>query len=47
MEHPLEAIDWRLERADEHLAALDRERRAFRDQKNGRVVGEFESDTST
>jgi hypothetical protein len=44
--HPLEAIDWRLERADEHLATLDRERDAFLDQEDRRVVGEFDRDTS-
>lgn len=46
LEHPLEAIDWRLERAGEHLAALDTERDAFLDKKNGRIVGHFERDSS-
>ena len=47
--HPLEAIDWRLERANEHLAALDRERKRFfarLDEKDPRFVGEFDHDTS-
>jgi hypothetical protein len=47
--HPLEAIDWRLERANKHLAALDRERKRFLarlDEKDPRFVGEFDRDTS-
>jgi hypothetical protein len=44
--HPLEPIDWRLARADEHLATLDRERDAFLDEKNRRIAGPFEPDTS-
>lgn len=44
--HPLEAIDWRIERADKHLAALDRERRAVLDQEDNRIVGHFERDSS-
>jgi len=46
---PLEAIDWRLERANEHLSTLDRERKDFLarlDKKDRRVVGEFDRDTS-
>lgn len=43
---PLAAIDWRLERADEHLAALNRERDVFLDEKNRLIVGQFECDTS-
>jgi hypothetical protein len=43
---PLAAIDWRLERADEHLAALNRERDAFLDEKNRLILGQFERDTS-
>ena len=49
MDHPLEAIDWRLERAKEHLTALDKERKRFlkRFDDEGRpIVGEFERDTS-
>jgi hypothetical protein len=44
--HPLEPIDWRLERADEHLATLDRERRAFFDDEDRRIVGHFDRDAS-
>jgi len=44
--HPLQPIDWRLERADEHLATLNAERDAFFDQEDRRIVGEFERDTS-
>lgn len=43
---PLAAIDWRLERADEHLAALNRERDIFLDEKNRLLLGQFERDTS-
>lgn len=47
--HPLEAIDWRLERADKHLTTLDQKRTAFQariDKKDRRFIGEFDSDTS-
>lgn len=47
MHEPLEAVKWRLERADEHLATLNAERDAFlrRVEENGRpIVGEFERD---
>lgn len=46
MGHPLQSIDWRIERADEHLAALDREIDAFLDEEDRRVVGHFEADSS-
>jgi hypothetical protein len=36
----------RLKRADEHFAALDRERRAFLEDATSGIVGEFEPDTS-
>jgi hypothetical protein len=47
--HPLEALDWRLERAKKHLATLDKKQTSFLarlDKKNRRVVGEFDRDTS-
>lgn len=43
---PLEAVDWRLERANEHLTTLNRERDAFLDEKNRSIVGEFDRNTS-
>lgn len=43
--HPLEAVDWRLERTDKHLATLDSERRAFLDEEDRRVVGQLDSET--
>ena len=46
MGRPLEAIDWRLERANEHLAALNDELDAIVDQEDGRIVGHFERNTS-
>ena len=46
MGHPLEAIDWRLERADEHLAALNDELATFANQEDRRIIGHFERDTS-
>lgn len=46
MTNPLQPIDWRLKRADKHLAALDRKRRAFLDQEGGGIVGHFDSDAS-
>jgi hypothetical protein len=46
VEHPLEAIDWRIERADKHLATLNGERDAFLDEKNCRIIGHFDRDTS-
>jgi hypothetical protein len=45
----LETLDWRLERANEHLTALNDERIAFLarlDEKDPRIVGEFNRDTS-
>jgi hypothetical protein len=42
----LQTIDWRLERAHEHLTALDRERSTFLDQEHGGIVGEFDRDTT-
>jgi hypothetical protein len=44
--HPLETVEWRLERANEHLTALKRERDTFLGQKDRRIVGHFERDTS-
>lgn len=44
--HPLRAVDWRLERADQHLAALDEERRTFLDEKDHSVVGDLDRDAS-
>jgi hypothetical protein len=47
--HPLEPLDWRLERAKKHLATLDKKQTSFLarlDKKNRRVVGEFDRDTS-
>ena len=47
--HPLETLDWRLERAQEHLSALNKKQVAFLarlDKKDRRIVGEFERDTS-
>lgn len=47
MEGPsLKGCELRLERANEHLAALDAERRAFLDEKDRRIVGHFDSDVS-
>jgi hypothetical protein len=47
--HPLETLDWRLERADKHLTALDKKRDAFLariNKKDRRVIGQFDRDTS-
>lgn len=44
--HPLEAINWRLERAYKHLCSLNDELDIFSNQKDGRIVGHFERDTS-
>jgi DNA-binding transcriptional ArsR family regulator len=47
--HPLEALDWRIERANEHLATLNDERSAFLarlEKQNPRIVGEFDRNTS-
>jgi hypothetical protein len=41
----LEAVNWRLERADQHLATLNRERQAFFAEKDRRIIGHFERDT--
>lgn len=46
MGHPLETINWRLERADEHLATLNDELDAFVNQEDRGLVGYFERDTS-
>ncbi|HEX3041960.1 MAG TPA: hypothetical protein VHP56_07735 [Solirubrobacterales bacterium] len=46
MPQGLEAVKWRLERADQHLATLYRERQAFFDQEDRRIIGHFERDTS-
>jgi hypothetical protein len=46
MQHPLEAINWRLERADEHLATLNDELDAFVKHEERSIVGHFERDTS-
>ena len=46
---PLEALDWRIEQANEYLSTLNDERVAFLkrlDEKDPRIVGEFERDTS-
>jgi hypothetical protein len=45
MHRALEDALLRLERADEHLESLDRERRAFIDQAAGRVLRRFEPQT--
>jgi hypothetical protein len=45
MDHPLQAINWRIERADHHLAALDRERSAFLHQKDRRIIGHVDRET--
>jgi hypothetical protein len=44
--HPLEAINWRIERADEHLTTLNRERQIFLAKEDRRIIGHFERDTS-
>jgi hypothetical protein len=49
LRNPLQTVDWRIERANEHLATLDQERKAFLarlDEKDPRVVGEFDRDRS-
>ena len=46
MNHPLQTIDWRIERANEHLATLNDVRNAFVNQKHRRIVGHFERETS-
>lgn len=46
---PLEALDWRIERAEEHLRTLNDERKRFlsRFDEEGRpILGHFERDTS-
>jgi hypothetical protein len=49
MTHPLEAIDWRLERASQHLATLKRRQDSFQariDKKDRRFIGQLDSDAS-
>jgi hypothetical protein len=41
----LETINWRIERADEHLAALDRERDIFLNQEDRLIVGDLDRNT--
>jgi len=47
--HPLETIDWRLERAEQHLSTLDHEQATFfsrLEEKDRRITGHFDSDAS-
>jgi hypothetical protein len=44
--HPLEAIDLRLKRADQHLRTLDRKQSAFLDKEDRSIGGYFDANTS-
>jgi hypothetical protein len=46
VDHPLEAIDLRLKRADQHLRTLNRKESAFLDKKDRRIGGYFDANAS-